>query len=52
MGSILGTAELPSPKTEKLFSISTAEVTLETKFNLKHDGSASGLHKIRGVLQV
>ena len=38
LDSILGTIKLPESKTEKLFAISTVEVTLETKFNLKPDG--------------
>ena len=41
LDSILGTTKLPESKTEKLFAISTAEVTLETKFNLKPDGLAA-----------
>jgi hypothetical protein len=41
LDSILGKTKLPESKTEKLFAISTAEVTLETKFNLKPDGAAA-----------
>lgn len=41
LDSILGKTRLPESKTEKLFALSTAEVTLETKFNLLPDGAAA-----------
>ena len=41
LDSILGKTKLPESKTENLFAISTAEVTLETKLGLKPDGAAA-----------
>jgi hypothetical protein len=41
MDSILGKTKLPESKTERLFAISTAAVTLDANFNLKPDGAAA-----------
>jgi hypothetical protein len=41
LDAILGKTELPEAKTEKLFAISTAAVTLEASLGLKADGSAA-----------
>lgn len=38
---ILGTTKLPQPKSERLFAIATARVTLEAKLGLKPAGSAA-----------
>jgi len=40
MDAILGTSKLPKAKSEKLFAISTASITLETSLGLKPSGSA------------
>ncbi len=39
--TILGRTELPAARTEKLFAISTAAVTLEASLGLKPDGAAA-----------
>ena len=39
--SLLGKTQLPSAKTDKLFAISTAAVTLEANLGLKPDGEAA-----------
>ncbi len=41
LDAILGRTELPKAKTEKLFAISTAAVTLESSLGLKADGAAA-----------
>ncbi len=41
LDAILGRTELPKAKTEKLFAISTAAVTLEASLGLKPDGAAA-----------
>ncbi len=41
LDSLLGRTELPEAKTEKLFAISTAAVTLEASLGLKVDGAAA-----------
>jgi hypothetical protein len=40
LDSILGKTKLPEPKTDKLFAISTAAVTLEASLGYKADGKA------------
>ena len=40
MDAILGTSKLPKAKSEKLFAISTASITLETSLGLNPSGSA------------
>lgn len=40
MDAILGTSKLPKAKSEKLFAISTASITLETSLGLKPSGYA------------
>jgi hypothetical protein len=39
--SLLGKTQLPLAKTDRLFAISTAAITLETKLGLKPDGEAA-----------
>lgn len=41
LDSLLGRTKLPEAKTEKLFAISTAAITLESSLGLKADGSAA-----------
>lgn len=41
LDAILGKTELPEAKTERLFAISTAAVTLEASLGLKADGAAA-----------
>ena len=40
MDSILGKTRLPEAKTDRLFAISTAAVTMEASLGLKPDGAA------------
>jgi hypothetical protein len=40
MDAILGSSKLPKAKSERLFAISTASITLETSLGLKPSGSA------------
>ncbi|MDQ1251540.1 MAG: hypothetical protein QG646_646, partial [Euryarchaeota archaeon] len=40
MDAILGSSKLPKAKSEKLFAISTASITLESSLNLKPSGYA------------
>ncbi len=41
LDSLLGKTKLPESKTDKLFAISTAAITLEANLGLKPDGSAA-----------
>ena len=41
LDSILGKTKLPEAKTDKLFAISTAAITMEAKLGLKADGAAA-----------
>ena len=41
LDSILGKTKLPEAKTDKLFAISTAAITLEANLGLKPDGAAA-----------
>ena len=41
LDSILGKTRLPEAKTDKLFAISTAAITLEANLGLKPDGAAA-----------
>lgn len=41
LDSILGKTKLPEAKTDKLFAISTASITLEANLGLKPDGAAA-----------
>jgi hypothetical protein len=41
LDSILGKSNLPESKTEKLFAISTAAVTMDANLGLKSDGAAA-----------
>jgi hypothetical protein len=54
LDSILGKTKLPEAKTDKLFAISTAAITMEANLGLKPDGAAAVciVHQAYGVVQV
>ena len=50
LDSILGKTTLPPAKTDRLFAISTAAVTMEASLGLKPDGNSRGMHQAHGVI--